>query len=156
MFLKNICCGMFESHWILFSLVTRWTQVCLKKIHWSLQFLRCVSCFTFCPFSLTCWCSVYMCQEFLTLWDPIDCSLLGSSIHGIFQVRILELPVFWFAISHSRRSSSPRDQTWVSCISFICRRVLYHCVICEALCMFLFSMHIKYISPNWSFTITCL
>ena len=73
MFLKNICCGMFESHWILLSPVTRWTQVCLKKIHWSLQFLRCVSCFTFCPFSLTCQCSVYMCQEFLTLWDPMDC-----------------------------------------------------------------------------------
>jgi len=36
-----------------------------------------------------------------TLCDPIDCSLPGSSIHGIFQARILE----WVAISFSRRSS---------------------------------------------------
>ena len=62
MFLKNICCGMFESHWIFFSLVTRWTQVYLEKIHWSLQFLRCV--FLFCRlsaflFSLICWCSLF-------------------------------------------------------------------------------------------------
>ena len=37
----------------------------------------------------------------------------GSSIHGIFQARILE----WFAISFSRGSSQPRDQTQVSCIA---------------------------------------
>ena len=47
-----------------------------------------------------------------TLCDPMDCSLLGSSIYGIFQARILE----WVAISFSRRSSQPRDWTWVSCI----------------------------------------
>ena len=34
-----------------------------------------------------------------TLYDPMDCSLLGSSVHGIFQARILE----WVAISFSRR-----------------------------------------------------
>ena len=39
-----------------------------------------------------------------TLCDPMDCSLPGSSIHGIFQARILE----WVAISFSRRSSYPR------------------------------------------------
>ena len=44
-------------------------------------------------------------QFFLTLWDPTDCSLPGSSVHGIFQARILE----WVAISFSRRSSQPRD-----------------------------------------------
>ena len=41
---------------------------------------------------------------------PMDCSLPGSSIHGIFQARILE----WVAISFSRRSSWTRDRTWVS------------------------------------------
>ena len=46
-----------------------------------------------------------------TLRNPMDCSAPGSSIHGIFQARILE----WFAISFSRGSSQPRDQTWVSC-----------------------------------------
>ena len=40
----------------------------------------------------------------------VDCSLPGSSVHGIFQVRILE----WVAISFSRGSSWPRDQTQVS------------------------------------------
>ena len=46
----------------------------------------------------------------IPLWDPMDCSLLGSSTYGIFQARILE----WVAISFSRRSSQPRDWTWVS------------------------------------------
>ena len=41
------------------------------------------------------------------------CSLPGSSVHGIFQARILE----WVVISFSRRSSWPRDQTCVSCIA---------------------------------------
>ena len=50
-------------------------------------------------------------QSCLTLWDPLDCSLPGSSVHGIFQARILE----WVAISSSRGSSWTRDQTCVSC-----------------------------------------
>ena len=45
-----------------------------------------------------------------TLCDPIFCSLPGSSIHGIFQARVLE----WVAISFSRGSSQPRAQTQVS------------------------------------------
>ena len=40
--------------------------------------------------------------------DPMNCNLLGSSVHGILQARILE----WVAISFSRGSSQPRDQTW--------------------------------------------
>ena len=51
-------------------------------------------------------------QSCLTLCDPMDCSLPGSSVHRIFQARILE----WVAISSSRRSSPPRDYTQVSCI----------------------------------------
>ena len=43
------------------------------------------------------------------LCDPMDCSLSGS-IHGIFQARVLE----WIAISCSRGSSQPRNQTQVS------------------------------------------
>ena len=45
-----------------------------------------------------------------TLCDPMDCSLSGSSVHGIFQARVLE----WVATSFSRGSSWPRDQTLVS------------------------------------------
>ena len=52
-------------------------------------------------------------QPCLTLCDPMDCSLPGSSIHEIFQARVLE----WVAISFSRGSSRPRDRTQVSCIA---------------------------------------
>ena len=45
--------------------------------------------------------------------DPMDCSLPGSSVHGIFQARILE----WVAISFSRGSSRPRNRTQVSRIT---------------------------------------
>ena len=47
----------------------------------------------------------------LTLCDPTDCSLPGSSVHGISQVRILQQA----AISPSRGSSWPWDQTHISC-----------------------------------------
>ena len=50
-------------------------------------------------------------QSCLTLCDPMDCSPPGSSVHEIFQTRILE----WVAISFSRGSSQPRDRTRVSC-----------------------------------------
>ena len=52
-------------------------------------------------------------KECPTLCDPMDCSLSGSSIHGIFQARVLE----WIAISFSRGSSRPRNRTRVSCIA---------------------------------------
>ena len=50
-------------------------------------------------------------QSCPTLCDPMDYSLPNSSIHGIFQARILE----WVAISFSMGSSQPRDRTLVSC-----------------------------------------
>ena len=43
----------------------------------------------------------------------MDCSLPGSSLHGILQERMLE----WVAIPFSRRSTWPRDWTWVSHIA---------------------------------------
>ena len=48
-------------------------------------------------------------QSCPTLCNPMDCSLPRSSIHGIFQARVLE----WVAVSFSRGSSWPRDWTWV-------------------------------------------
>ena len=47
-----------------------------------------------------------------TLCNPMDCSPPGSSVHGIFQARILE----WVAIPFFRISSLPRDRT---CISYM-------------------------------------
>ena len=48
-------------------------------------------------------------QSCRTLFDPMDCSLPCSSVHGIFQAIVLE----WIAISFSKGSSWPRDQTQV-------------------------------------------
>ena len=58
-------------------------------------------------------------QSYLTLWDPMDCSPPGSSVHGILQARALE----WVAMPSSRGSSQLRDWTHVSCIG---RQALYH------------------------------
>ena len=51
-------------------------------------------------------------QSCPTLCYPMDCSLPGSSVHEIFQPRVLE----WVAISFSRGSSQPKDRTQASCI----------------------------------------
>ena len=65
---------------------------------------------------------VLVAQLCLTLCDLMDCSPPGSSVCGIPQATILE----WVAMSSSRGSSPPRDQTNVSYISCIGRWVLYH------------------------------
>ena len=55
---------------------------------------------------------VLVAQPCPTLCNPKDCSLPGSSVHGILQARILE----WIALPFFRGSSQPRDWTWVSWI----------------------------------------
>ena len=59
---------------------------------------------------MLCVCSVT--QLCLTLFDPMDHSPPGSSVHGILQTRTLK----WVAMSPSRGSSQPRDGTCGSCI----------------------------------------
>ena len=56
--------------------------------------------------SVLCW-AVLSSQSCLALCNPMDCSLLGSSVHGIFQARILEK----VAMPSSRGSSQPRGQS---------------------------------------------
>ena len=63
-----------------------------------------------------------------TLCEPMDCRLPGASIHGIFQARRLE----WVAISYSRGSYWPRNQTQVFCASCSGRQILHHCSNWEA------------------------
>ena len=75
-------------------------------------------------FHIICVC-VLVAQSCPTLCDPMDCSPPGSSVHRIFQTRILE----WVAISSSRGSSQSRDQTRISCIG---RSVLYPSTTWEA------------------------
>ena len=64
--------------------------------------------------SILCICEcVLVAESCPTLWDPMDCSPPGSSVHGILQARIPE----WVAIPFSRRSSQPRDLSQVSRIA---------------------------------------
>ena len=58
-------------------------------------------------------CCCLVAKLYLTFCNNMDCSPPGSSVHGISQARILE----WIAISFSRGSSRPRNQTRVSCIA---------------------------------------
>ena len=65
---------------------------------------------------------VYKCSQLCTtLYNSMDCSPPGSSVHGILQARILE----WVTIYFSREFSPPRDWTHISCVSCISRWVLY-------------------------------
>ena len=67
-------------------------------------------------------CCVKLLQSCPTLCDPMDYSPPGSSLHGVFQARILE----WVVLSFSRESSRPRDQTCISYVSCIGKQVLYY------------------------------
>ena len=64
---------------------------------------------------------MYVLSHLKTLCDPMDCSPPGSSVHGISQARTLE----WVAVSFSRGSSQPRDDTRVS-YGYVGGQVLYH------------------------------
>ena len=60
--------------------------------------------------------AAYVClvtQSCPILCNPMDCSLPGSSVHGILQARIME----WVAMLSSRGSSQPRNWIQVSCIA---------------------------------------
>ena len=61
-------------------------------------------------------------QSCPALCNLMDCSLPGTSVHGIFQARVLE----WVAISIFRGSSQPRDWSHLCYASCLCRWVLYH------------------------------
>ena len=65
---------------------------------------------------LSCCCSVA--KWCPTVCYPMDCSLPGFSIQGVFQTRILEQVTIFFKVS-----SWPRDWTWISCSG---RQILYH------------------------------
>ena len=86
-----------------------WTTVWIASEASSLTWPIC-----FPPYSIPIWnLACLVTQSCPTLWDPLDCSPPGASVHGILHARILE----WVAISFSRGSSWPRDQTQVSCIA---------------------------------------
>ena len=95
----------------------------LRNVPWSYWASQRLSCrLPGCPMLLFpsqvffSWCLVA--KSCPTLCDPMGCSPLGSSVHGIPQASILE----WVASSFSRGSSQPRDGTHISCIA---RPILY-------------------------------
>ena len=79
-----------------------------------------------------CLCACLVAQLCLTLWDLLDCSLSGSSVHWILQARIVER----VAISSSREYSWPRGRTIVSYVSCIVGRFYTHWAIGEANLMY--------------------
>ena len=78
-----------------------------RLILWVTGVVLCTSGFNF---YILCCCPVVI-QSCLTLCDPMDYSLRGLFVHGVFQARILE----WVAIYFSRESSQLRDLTCISC-----------------------------------------
>ena len=91
-------------------------------------------------------------QSCLILQEPMDCNLSGSSIHGIFQARVLE----WTAIAFSRGFFQPRDWTWVSCIVGRCFTVwaTFKCVGESRLaCVFLHCDICCIVFWNWTWCI---
>ena len=69
-------------------------------------------------------CSRLVAQSFPSLWDPVDRSPPGSSVHGILQARTLE----WVVVPSSRGSSRPREEN-PRLLHFLCllhfREILY-------------------------------
>ena len=126
------CCSVAQSSLTLYKLMTVAHQVPLsmgfsKKEYWSgflfpssghlpdpgIKLMSPASPALAGRFLPLTWKSSEIAQSCPTPHDPVGCSLPGSSIHGILQARILE----WVAISFSRGSSRPRNQTRVSHIA---------------------------------------
>ena len=95
--------------WLISSYTHK--HICIFYVFLCIWKLRMLMSWLFCVYEVKL--KVLVIQSCPTLWDPVDCSPPGSSIHGILQVRILE----WVAIPFSRGPSRPRDQTWVSHIA---------------------------------------
>ena len=67
-------------------------------------------------------CATVCAQLCPALSAPMDCNPPDFSVQGISQTRILE----WAAIVYSRESSWLKDQTYISCVSYIGSWILYH------------------------------
>ena len=106
----------FQHFFVMFSWFQTWILFYIIRI--------CFTCSLFMP-SFQVYSCMHVCvqshlshvQLFATLWTVTP---PGSSVHGIFHTRILE----WIAMSLSRVSSWPRDQTHISSVSCIGRQVL--------------------------------
>ena len=98
---------------IIFLVLATWSLCCYKGT-FSSHRERGYCLWGMCVCVCVCVCAKLL-QLCLTLCDSMDCSMLGSSVHGILQARILEQ----VAISFSGVSSWPRDRTHISYVSCI-------------------------------------
>ena len=100
----------------------------LKEKRKKVELLICLNSYVFSSWKIVLrevWVCAHSC---LTLCEPMEHSLPDSSLHGIFQAKLLE----WVAISYSRRSSRPRDWIPISCVSWFGRWIFYHWATKEA------------------------
>ena len=98
--LYNIILMMLSEFGKLVLICFRWKKSLYNTMYFKVYAAVCARLFS----------HVWLCKS-------MDCSLPSSSVHGIFQARLE-----WVAISYSRVSSQPRDQTHISCID---RQILY-------------------------------
>ena len=78
----------------------------------TLHLLKILALGTVSPLPTLVVCCCLVCISCPTLCNPMDSSLPGSSVHGLFQARILQQ----VAMSSSKESSKPRDQ---SCVPYL-------------------------------------
>ena len=102
-------CGCQRSGEVVIRSDYRW----VRAVFWGVMKTAGVSGDTCTILWMYCCCCCLVTKSCQSLCNPVDCSPPGSSVHAISQTRIME----WLAISFSRRSSRPRDWTWVSCIA---------------------------------------
>ena len=79
-----------------------------------------------CHFLLQCMkvkCESKVAQLCLTLSDPMDCSLPGSCVHGIFQARVLE----WGAIAFSKRKLLELINEFSNVIQWLSQQIIMNC-----------------------------
>ena len=91
-----------------------WTEL-MADLQCCVSFLCTAKWFSYIYVSVCVCVCVYACAQSLSrvqLCDLIDCSLPGTSVHGISQVKTME----WVAMPSSKGSSWPSDWTWVFCV----------------------------------------
>ena len=128
-------CGVSYMQWLIDNLYIFWTEVYVTNFGKRLKLLT----------------KLTLLLLFVTKSCPtcnrMDCSPLGSSVHGIPQATVLE----WVAIPFSRRFSWPRDQTCISCIG---KWILYHQATREACaCMLSHFSRVRFFVTLW--TVAC-
>ena len=109
--------------WTVTILRQRLTSLCIQRtsVDWVQSYILSIiiPLYSFIFYMCVCVCVYSVAQSCPTLYDPMYCSPPASSVHEVFQARILER----VTISYSRGFSWPKDWTHVSCVSCIGRQI---------------------------------